>query len=94
MIGRKDVINAHDSSILVSILGADVQHNHGQVVVEISEAQLRPYVLLSFMVLSLPSMGLTSNCWHISLNFSLNLGSDLISSLYRLAKSLRLAWKF
>lgn len=29
MISHEDIINAHDSSILVAILCADIQHNHG-----------------------------------------------------------------
>jgi hypothetical protein len=78
MIGSKDVINAHDAAVLMTVLGADVEYDHRQVVVEVAEAQLRPDVLLSCVLRSLPSMGLTSNSWHISFNFSLNLGSDLI----------------
>jgi hypothetical protein len=93
MIDIQNIIYPHNSSILMSILGADIEYNHGQIVIEITEAKFCPDILLSYIVECVPSMGLTSNYWHISLNFSLNLASDLISALYRFANSLRLAWK-
>lgn len=93
MIGGQYILNPHDSSILVAVLSADIEDDHREVVIEVSEAKLGPYIFLSCIAKAVPSMGLTSNYWHISLNFSLNFGSDLISSLYRLANSFRLAWK-
>ena len=93
MVSCQDVGNAHDSSVLVSGFGADVEDCHGELMVEVTEAKLGPKIFFSFVTSGIPSIGLTSNSWHISLNLSLNLGSDLISFLYFLAKSLRLLWK-
>lgn len=91
MIRGQYILNSHDSSVLVAVLGADIEDDHREVVIEIAKTELGPYVFLSCIAKTVPSMGLTSNYWHISLNFSLNLGSDLISFLYRLANSFKLA---
>lgn len=47
MVGREDVVDPHDASVLMAAFGADVQHDHSEVVVEVAEAQLSPDVLLS-----------------------------------------------
>jgi hypothetical protein len=78
---------------LVAGARADIEDGHGQLVVEVAEAQLGPDVLLGCVGRGVPSMGLTSNSWHISLNFSRNLGSQRISSLYLRANWERLVWK-
>lgn len=90
VVGRENIVDAHDSSVLVSSFCAYVENCHGELVVKIAETKFSPYIFLSWVTSIIPSMGFTSNSWHISLNLSLNLGSDLISFLYFLANSLRL----
>ena len=78
MIGLEDVGDPHDASVLMSGFCADVEDGHSELVIKISESEFCPYIFFGYVWFGLPSMGLTSNSWHISLNLSLNLGSDLI----------------
>lgn len=90
MVSVHNIGYSHDASVLVPRLGANVEDCHSQLMVEVSEAKLCPKILLGYLAEFVPSMGLTSNSWHMSLNLSLNLGSDFISSLYLLANSFKL----